>query len=121
MQMKMLFHDIKKMVPLLVKHLFPPADAHHLAFDAQDRCPVGELDVEVVAGQGQDFFLEHERFGALGGELGEDADGGWDGCEVGHCCGEVRVRVLRLEVEMKMEMRMEVLFVVGIQRVVVTC
>ena len=45
------------------------------------------LDVEVIAGQREDFLFEHDGCGLLGVELGEYAEGVGIGLEVGgHGC-----------------------------------
>lgn len=84
MQMELLLHDIKEMCALQVEHLLAAREAHPLRLDAQDRGPVGQLDEVVVPGQGEDLLLQEEGFELLGEELGEDADGGGDGCGYGH-------------------------------------
>lgn len=71
------------MVSLLVVQLLPPGNAHYFAFDPQNGHAVCELDVKVVAGEGEDFFFEDECFGLSREEGGEDAYGGGDGWE-GH-------------------------------------
>lgn len=93
--MEVLLDDIKQMVALLIKHLLAAGDGQHLAFDAQDGRAVGELDVEVVARQGHDFFLEHYRFRPAREELREDADGRRDLGEVRHAGGGWWVELVR--------------------------
>ena len=80
----MLFYNVKQVVSLLVRNFFAPGDAHHFALDAQNGRAVGELDVEVVAGQGKDLFFQDQSFWAAREELREDAHWGGDLGEVCH-------------------------------------
>lgn len=55
--MEVLFHNVEEVVALFVEDLLAAADGQDLALDAQDGCAIGELDVEIIAGKGQDFLL----------------------------------------------------------------
>lgn len=70
----MLLGDGKEVVAVHVKDLLAARDAHHFALDLEDWLAIGKLDVEAVAREGHDLFLEDERLGLVGDEALEDAD-----------------------------------------------
>lgn len=72
------------MITLHIAHLLATRKRHDFALDLQHRCAICKLDVEAVAGEGEDFFLEHEDFGLGGDELREEGDGLREGWEASH-------------------------------------
>lgn len=83
----MLGSNCEERVPLGVQDLLAAAQGAEDSFHAQDFGAVDGLDVEVIAGQREDFLFEHDGCGLLGVELGEYAEGVGIGLEVdGYGC-----------------------------------
>lgn len=81
-----LLDNVKQVVALHVINRLATRDAQHLSLNLEDGLAIGELDVEAVASQGEHLFLEHQRLGLSGDEVGKDADLAGRGLKLdGHC------------------------------------
>lgn len=73
-EVQVLLDDIKQVVPRHVVDCFAARDGQRLALHPKDRLAIGEFDVEAVAGDGEDLFLQHEGLTLTRRQLREDAD-----------------------------------------------
>lgn len=71
----MLLDNVKEVIIGEIVHGFATGNGHMLALDLKKRGAIGCFNIEAVARQRQDLFLENNGFASLGDEAVELADG----------------------------------------------
>lgn len=83
MQMQPPLDNVKEVVACHVLDSLATGHGHMPTLNLEERLAINVFDVEAIAREGEDSFLQHESLRGWGGELLEDAQGARESFELG--------------------------------------